>query len=56
MLELFAFSCGTPSMNVVMPGLPGLELTPRKRAMLSFRADHSVKYVLGAKIAASLTM
>ena len=39
-----------------MPGLFGLELMPRNRALLSFRADHSVKKVLGAKIAASLTM
>ena len=29
---------------------------PRKRALLSFRAVHSVKKVFGAKIAASLTM
>ena len=39
-----------------MPGLFGLEPMPRNRALLSFRADHSVKKVLGAKIAASLTM
>ena len=39
-----------------MPGLFGLELMPRKRALLSFLADHSVKKVFGAKIAASLTM
>src|SRR5262245_9220424 len=56
MLEEFALSCGTPSMNVVMPGLFGLELMPRKRALLNLRADHSVKNVLGAKIAASLTI
>ena len=39
-----------------MAGLFGLEPMPRKRALLSFLADHSVKTVLGAKIAASLTM
>ena len=38
MLEELALSCGTPSMNVVMPGLPGLAPMPRNRALLSFRA------------------
>ena len=38
-----------------MPGLAGLEPMPRNRALLSLRAENSVKYVLGAKIAASLT-
>src|SRR5262245_42711001 len=56
MLDVLALSCGTPSKYVVIPGLFGLELMPRNRALLSFRADHSVKYVFGAKIAASLTM
>ena len=38
-----------------MPGLFGLELMPRKRALLNLRAVHSVKTVLGARMAASLT-
>ena len=43
MLEVFALSCGTPSMYVVTPGLAGLEPTPRMRALLSFRALNSLK-------------
>ncbi len=39
-----------------MPGLAGLELMPRNRALLSLRAVNSEKNVFGAKIAASLTM
>ena len=38
-----------------MPGLFGLELMPRKRALLNLRAVHSVNTVLGARMAASLT-
>ena len=56
MLDEFAFSCGTPSMYVVIAGLAGLAPIPRNRALLSFRAENSVKIVLGAKSAASLTM
>ena len=39
-----------------MPGLAGLELMPRNRALLSFLAVNSEKNVFGAKIAASLTI
>ena len=39
-----------------MPGLAGLELIPRNRALLNLRAVNSEKNVFGAKIAASLTM
>ncbi len=38
------------------PGLAGLAPTPRKRALLSFRALNSLKNVFGAKPAASLTV
>src|SRR5262245_51378498 len=55
MLEELALNCGTPSMYVVTPGLFGLELMPRNRALLSLRADQSVMSVFGAKIAASPT-
>jgi len=41
------FSCGTPSMNVVMPGLAGLEPIPRNRTLLILRAESSEKNVLG---------
>ena len=56
MLDEFAFSCGTPSMNVVTAGLFGLEPMPRKRALLSLRAVNSLKNVFGAYCAASLTL
>ena len=37
MLDELVFNCGTPSKYVVIPGLAGLELMPRNRALLSFR-------------------
>ena len=43
MLDEFAFNCGTPSMKVVTAGLFGLEPIPRKRALLSLRAENSLK-------------
>ena len=48
MFDEFAFSCGTPSMYVVIPGLAGLEPTPRKYALLSLRAENSLNHTLGA--------
>jgi hypothetical protein len=48
MLDVFEWSCGTPSKLVVMAGLAGLEPTPRNRGLLSFRAEKSEKYVFGA--------
>jgi hypothetical protein len=47
-LDELAFNCGTPSMYVVTPGLFGLELMPRTRALLSLRADQSVMKLFGA--------
>src|ERR1700741_640485 len=55
-LDEFAFSCGTPSMNVVTPGLFGLDPIARNLGLLSFRALNSLNQVLGAKSAASLTL
>ena len=40
----------------MIAGLAGLEPMPRKRGLLSLRAVNSVKTVLGASNAASLTM
>ena len=40
---------------MVIAGLAGLEPMPRNRALLTLRAVNSVKTVLGAKIAASVT-
>src|SRR5262245_61515692 len=56
MLEELAFSCGTPSINVVTLGLLGLDPMPRKRGLLSFLAVNSLKNVLGASWAASLML
>ncbi len=56
MLDEFELSCGTPSMNVVTAGLPGLEPMPRNLGLLSFLAVNSVKLTFGAKMPASLTI
>src|SRR5438128_2100587 len=39
-----------------MPGLPGLDPTPRKRGLLSLRAVNSLKNVFGANQPAWLTL
>src|SRR5688500_18856483 len=52
--EELLFNCGTPSMYVVIAGLPGLEPMPRNRALLTFRAVNSVNTEFGAKITASV--
>ena len=40
----------------MIAGLAGLEPIPRKRALLTLRAVNSVNTVLGAKIAASVSV
>ena len=56
MLDELEFSCGTPSMNVVIPGLAGLEPMPRTNGLLTRRADSSATRVFGESTAASLTI
>ena len=48
MFDELALNCGTPSMYVVTPGLFGLEPTPRKNALLSFRTENSLNQTFGA--------
>jgi len=56
MLDELEFSCGTPSMNVVIPGFAGLDPMPRTKGLLTRRADNSATRVFGENTAASLTM
>jgi len=49
MLDELVFSCGTPSIYVVIAGLAGLEPRPRNRGLLSLRAVKSLKKVFGAR-------
>ena len=42
MLDVLAFSCGTPSKKVVIEGFAGLAPIPLNRALLSFRAVNSL--------------
>ena len=54
MLDELEFSCGTPSMNVVIPGFDGLDPMPRTNGLLICRADSSATRVFGENTAASL--
>ena len=47
MLDVLAFSCGTPSKKVVIDGLAGLAPIPLNRALLNFRAVNSVNDTFG---------